>query len=226
MHKIISRFSGSKLLVAGLLVGGSLGTFGYAAATSSPSTTVFYACLNVKAGTMNSINTTGAPKCGKGNVNTRWNTSGPKGDAGIPGSKGDAGATGAQGPKGDIGSTGPQGFGSLAVASESVPPYVYGCTTSGSGWCRTAIGASISLFLPEGKYLVMSGCTSLGMNCKDINAVAIPYSSGGIQMRVSVVTSPVGGETLTNSYSSAWQGWDPSNVSPGSIYIQATPLSN
>ena len=109
MHKIISRFSGSKLLVAGLLVGGSLGTFGYAAATSSPSTTVFYACLNVKAGTMNSINTTGAPKCGKGNVNTSWNAIGPKGDTGSQGVAGQQGVTGPQGPKGDTGSQGATG---------------------------------------------------------------------------------------------------------------------
>ena len=226
MRFTINRFKESKLLLAGLLLGATFGTVGYAAATASPSTTVFYACLNVKAGTMNSINTTGAPKCGKGNVNTSWNTSGPKGEAGTPGVKGDVGATGAQGPKGDTGLTGPQGFGSMAVASESIPPYVYGCTTSGSGWCRTAIGTTVSLFLPEGKYLVISGCTSLGMNCNDINGVAIPYSSGGIQTRVSVVTSPVGGVTLRDSYSSALQGWDPSNVTPGSIYIQATPISN
>ena len=95
MLNIINRFSGSKLLVAGLLVGGSLGTFGYAAATSTPSTTVFYACLNVKAGTMNSINTTAAPKCARGNVNISWNATGPKGDTGTPGTNGPKGDTGA-----------------------------------------------------------------------------------------------------------------------------------
>jgi len=102
--------------MAGLLLGGTLGSVGVAAATSSPSATVFYACLNVKAGTMNSVNTTGAPKCAKGNVNISWNATGPKGDTGASGAqgpKGDAGSqgiqglTGLQGPKGD---TGPQGL--------------------------------------------------------------------------------------------------------------------
>ena len=68
---------------------------------------------------MNSINTTGAPKCAKGNVNTSWNATGPKGDTGsqgIPGLQGLKGATGAQGipgatgAKGDTGATGAQGI--------------------------------------------------------------------------------------------------------------------
>jgi len=113
---VFSKLKLSKGLMAGLLLGGTLGSVGVAAATSPPSATVFYACLNVKAGTMNSINTTGTPKCAKGNVNISWNATGPKGDTGASGAqgpKGDAGSqgiqglTGLQGPKGD---TGPQGL--------------------------------------------------------------------------------------------------------------------
>jgi len=96
--------------MAGLLLGGTLGSFGVAAATSSPSTSVFYACLNVKAGTMNSINTTAAPKCATGNVNTSWNATGPKGDTGSQGVTGQQGLTGPQGLKGNTGDTGPQGL--------------------------------------------------------------------------------------------------------------------
>ena len=67
---VFSKLKLSKGLMAGLLLGGTLGSFGVAAATSTPSTTVFYACLNVKAGTMNHISTTQAPKCATGNINT------------------------------------------------------------------------------------------------------------------------------------------------------------
>ena len=115
MRSVFSKLKLSKGLMAGLLLGGTLGSVGVAAATSSPSTTVFYACLNVKGGTMNSINTTAAPKCAKGNVNTSWNANGPKGDtgaSGVQGPKGDTGSlglTGPQGPKGDTGSQGPKG---------------------------------------------------------------------------------------------------------------------
>jgi len=49
---VFSKLKLSKGLMAGLLLGGTIGSFSIAAATSSPSTTVFYACLNVKAGTM------------------------------------------------------------------------------------------------------------------------------------------------------------------------------
>lgn len=96
--------------MAGLLLGGTLGSFGVAAATSSPSTTVFYACLNVKAGTMNHINTTKAPKCATGNINTSWNATGPKGDTGSQGSTGQQGATGPRGLQGLTGDTGLQGL--------------------------------------------------------------------------------------------------------------------
>ena len=104
MRTVLSKFKLSNGLIAGLLLGGAVGSVGVAAATSSPSTTVFFACLNVKAGTMNSINTTGASKCARGNVEVTWNAVGPKGDRGLQG------ATGAQGPKGDTGATGPQGL--------------------------------------------------------------------------------------------------------------------
>ena len=75
MGSVFSKLKLSKGLMAGLLLGGTLGSFGVAAATSTPSTTVFYACLNVKDGTMNHISTTKAPKCASGNVNTSWNES-------------------------------------------------------------------------------------------------------------------------------------------------------
>ena len=73
--------------MAGLLLGGTLGSVGVAYAIT-PSTTVFYACLNVKAGTMNSITTVVAPKCAQGNINISWNATGPKGDKGEKGTDG------------------------------------------------------------------------------------------------------------------------------------------
>ncbi len=112
MGSVFSKLKLSKGLMAGLLLGGTLGSFGVAAATSTPSTTVFYACLNVKAGTMNHISTTKAPKCASGNVNTSWNATGPKGDTGVSGTNGTNGAkgdTGAQGAKGDTGVSGTNG---------------------------------------------------------------------------------------------------------------------
>lgn len=109
--------------MAGLLLGGTLGSFGVAAATSTPSTTVFYACLNVTVGTMNSINTTGAPKCGKGNVNTSWNAIGPKGDTGSQGVAGQQGVTGPRGLQGLTGDTGPQGLkGDTGATGPQGPP--------------------------------------------------------------------------------------------------------
>ena len=124
MGSVFSKLKLSKGLMAGLLLGGTLGSFGVAAATSTPSTTVFYACLNVKAGTMNHISTTKAPKCASGNVNTSWNATGPKGDTGVSGTNGTNGAkgdTGAQGAKGDTGST------------PSLPTGYYLSTTNSAG---------------------------------------------------------------------------------------------
>ena len=110
MGSPFSTWKLSKGLISGLLLGGILGSIGVAAATSSPSSTVFYACLNVKAGTINSINTTGVPKCGKGNVNVNWNATGQKGDTGSQGIAGQQGATGPRGLQGLTGDTGPQGL--------------------------------------------------------------------------------------------------------------------
>ena len=107
---VFSKLKLSKGLMAGLLLGGTLGSFGVAAATSSPSTTVFYACLNVKAGTMNHISTAKAPKCATGNINTSWNAAGQKGDTGSQGADGRQGATGPRGLQGLTGDTGPQGL--------------------------------------------------------------------------------------------------------------------
>ena len=91
MRKLFPRQSATKGLLAGVLLGVTMGSLGVAAATAAPSTTSFYACLNVKAGTMNSVNTTGAPKCGKANVNIAWNSAGQQG---VPGPQGPAGPQG------------------------------------------------------------------------------------------------------------------------------------
>jgi hypothetical protein len=107
---VFSKLKLPKGLMAGLLLGGTLGSFGVAAATSTPSTTVFYACLNVKAGTMNNISTTKAPKCATGNINISWNATGPKGDTGSQGSTGQQGLTGLRGLQGLTGDTGLQGL--------------------------------------------------------------------------------------------------------------------
>jgi hypothetical protein len=120
---VFSKLKLSKGLMAGLLIGGTLGSVGVAAATSSPSTTVFYACLNVKAGTMNSINTTAVPKCAKGNINTSWNATGPKGDTGVSGTNGTNGAKGDAGAKGDTGAQGPAPSGSY-ITNVVVPENV------------------------------------------------------------------------------------------------------
>ena len=106
---VFSKLKLSKGLMAGLLLGGTLGSFGVAAATSTPSTTVFYACLNVKAGTMNNISITKAPKCATGNINTSWNATGPKGDTGSQGVAGQQGLRGLQGLTGDTGLQGLKG---------------------------------------------------------------------------------------------------------------------
>ena len=111
MGSVFSKLKLSKGLMAGLLLGGTIGSFSIAAATSSPSTTTkFYACLNVKAGTMNSINSTAAPKCAAGNVNINWNATGPQGMQGPTGATGPKGANGAQGPAGLPGPQGIQGI--------------------------------------------------------------------------------------------------------------------
>ena len=132
MGSVFSKLKLSKGLMAGLLLGGTLGSFGVAAATSTPSTTVFYACLNVKAETMNHINTTKAPNCASGNVNTSWNATGPKGYtgsqgvAGQQGPKGDTGSQGVagqQGAKGDTGTSAPSG-GWYVFLSAADPSYV------------------------------------------------------------------------------------------------------
>jgi Collagen triple helix repeat (20 copies) len=150
VRSVFSKLKLSKGLMAGLLLGGALGSVGVAAATSSPSTTVFYACLNVKAGTMNSINTTGAPKCAKGNVNTSWNANGPKGDTGSQGStgpqglKGDTGPQGLQGLTGDVGPQGLKGDTGLQGPkgdTGSTPSLPTGYYISFSGACSNGQGA-------------------------------------------------------------------------------------
>lgn len=98
MGTLFSKLPISKGLMAGLLLGTVIGSIGVAAATTSPSSTKFYACLNVKAGTMNSINTTGAPKCGKGNVGINWNAAGQQGIPGVQGAAGPQGAPATQPP--------------------------------------------------------------------------------------------------------------------------------
>ena len=187
MGSVFSKLKLSKGLMAGLLLGGTLGSFGVAAATSTPSTSMFYACLNVKAGTMNHINTTKAPKCASGNVNTSWNATGPKGDTGsqgvagqqglkgepgAQGAKGDTGgqgSTGQQGPVGDSGATGPQGLtgdtgaqGAKGDTGTSAPVggwYVFPSTTDPSR-ASTVIcpdGAITSRFLSSGSQIAQAG---------------------------------------------------------------------
>lgn len=132
MRSVFSKLKLSKGLMAGLLLGGALGSVGVAAATSSPSTTVFYACLNVKAGTMNSITTVVAPKCAKGNVNISWNATGPKGDTGSQGVAGQQGLRGLQGLTGDTGLRGLKGDtgeqGAKGDTGETGPIWTYPAT--------------------------------------------------------------------------------------------------
>ena len=85
MGSVFSKLKLSKGLMAGLLLGGTLGSFGVAAATSTPSTTVFYACSNKTTGVLSAISTK-APTCANTATLVSWNSVGPqgaKGDTGI-----------------------------------------------------------------------------------------------------------------------------------------------
>ena len=151
---VFSKLRATKGLMAGVLLGGTLGSFGVAAATSTPSTTVFYACLNVKAGPMNSINTTGAPKCAKGNVNTSWNAIGPKGDSGnqgVAGQQGVPGNRGLQGLTGDMGPQGPKGDAGTAASPALVWKVPVFWTFNGG------IG-DVTMHVPKGLWSI-NGCT-------------------------------------------------------------------
>ena len=91
MGSLFSKLKLSKGLMAGLLLGGTLGSFGVAAATSTPSTTVFYACSNKTTGVLSAISTK-APTCANTATLVSWNSVGPQGIQGTNGAKGDTGA--------------------------------------------------------------------------------------------------------------------------------------
>jgi Collagen triple helix repeat (20 copies) len=121
---LFSKLKLSKGLIAGLLIGGTLGSVGVAAATSSPSTTVFYACSAKTTGLL-SATSTKAPTCAKTATLVTWNSVGPqgaKGDTGTPGTNGakgdtgDAGANGTNGAKGDTGAQGPAPYGGYYIS--------------------------------------------------------------------------------------------------------------
>jgi hypothetical protein len=84
-------------LVIGSVFGASVGSAVVAWGSGSSAPTTFYACLNVKAGTLNTVNTTGAATCGKGNTPVSWNAQGVQG------------LTGATGPQGPAGTSAPSG---------------------------------------------------------------------------------------------------------------------
>ena len=98
--KLTHIMAGTALLFSGFAAGSV--AVGLSASATTPTIT-FYACLNVKAGTMNNISTTKAPKCATGNINISWNATGPKGDTGTNGTNGAKGDTGQQGPAPDGG---------------------------------------------------------------------------------------------------------------------------
>ena len=108
MGSVFSKLKLSKGLMAGLLLGGTLGSFGVAAATSTPSTTVFYACSNKTTGVLSAISTK-APTCAKTATLVTWNSVGPqgaKGDTGSQGATGQQGLTGLRGLQGPAGADG------------------------------------------------------------------------------------------------------------------------
>jgi uncharacterized protein YjbI with pentapeptide repeats len=84
---VFSKLKLSKGLMAGLLLGGTLGSFGVAAATSSPSTTVFYACSAKTTGILSAISTK-APTCANTATLVSWNSVGPQGAPGPTGPMG------------------------------------------------------------------------------------------------------------------------------------------
>ena len=109
MGSLFSKLKLSKGLIAGLLIGGTLGSVGVAAATSSPSTTVFYACSAKTTGLL-SATSTKAPTCAKTATLVTWNSVGPQG------AKGDTGTPGTNGAKGDTGAQGPAPYGGYYIA--------------------------------------------------------------------------------------------------------------
>lgn len=90
MGSVFSKLKLSKGLMAGLLLGGTLGSFGVAVATSTPSTTVFYACSAKTTGLLSTISTK-APTCPKTHTLVTWNSAGLRG---VPGTNGTNGAKG------------------------------------------------------------------------------------------------------------------------------------
>ena len=97
MGSVFSKLKLSKGLMAGLLLGGTLGSVGVGLSASATSNSItFYACSNIKTGVL-SATSTKAPSCSKTTTLVTWNSVGPQG------AKGDTGAPGATGAKGDTG---------------------------------------------------------------------------------------------------------------------------
>jgi len=90
-----------KALIVALILGSTAISYGLNAPTASSSPATFYACLNLKLKTLNSIQTKSVPNCPTGQINVSWNSTGPKGDQGLPGNVGPRGIQGLTGPAGE-----------------------------------------------------------------------------------------------------------------------------
>jgi Collagen triple helix repeat (20 copies) len=93
--------------LASLAIVASIGAAAAAGATSSPTNTKYYGCLNN--GTLSNVNTNTLPTCSPGQA-VSWNATGPRGRTGATGPVGATGATGAAGATGPQGPAGPQGL--------------------------------------------------------------------------------------------------------------------
>ena len=93
MVKILVKRLGIFGAVVGLFAGG----VSFANASSTPNNTVFYACLNIKGGTLTKVNTTGPISCSSPSTPVSWNSSGIQGIQGIQGAVGAKGDTGSRG---------------------------------------------------------------------------------------------------------------------------------
>jgi hypothetical protein len=77
-----------------------------AADTTTPSSTVYTACVSTVGHALYSVTSDGTPQCLGRDAKITWNQTGPQGATGAPGA---TGAQGPAGPKGDTGATGPKG---------------------------------------------------------------------------------------------------------------------
>ena len=109
---VFSKLKLSKGLMAGLLLGGTLGSVGVGLSASATSNSItFYACSNIKTGVL-SATSTKAPSCSKTTTLVTWNSVGPQGAKGDPGTNG---TNGAKGDTGAPGATGPQGVSGISL---------------------------------------------------------------------------------------------------------------